>query len=137
MSDHLFIGRFAPRWFPWTPCIGPALATVQTLAFTEASAFRGALLSLGYCFGLGMPFIATGLFLDKSEKLRKFLTRNGRVISIIGGALLILIGILQVSGVWNSLMIDLRSAISEFAPGKTSQTGCADFRYFYLVICSH
>lgn len=100
----------------WTPCIGPALATVQTLAFTEASAFRGALLSLGYCFGLGMPFIATGLFLDKSEKLRKFLTRNGRVISLIGGALLILIGILQVSGVWNSLMIDLRSAISEFAP---------------------
>lgn len=100
----------------WTPCIGPALATVQTLAFTEASAFRGALLSLGYCFGLGMPFIATGLFLDKSEKLRKFLTRNGRVISLIGGALLILIGILQVSGIWNSLMIDLRSAISEFAP---------------------
>ena len=100
----------------WTPCIGPALATVQTLAFTEASAFRGALLSLGYCFGLGMPFIATGLFLDKSERLRKFLTRNGRVISIIGGGLLILIGILQVSGVWNSLMIDLRSAISEFAP---------------------
>ena len=100
----------------WTPCIGPALATVQTLAFTEASAFRGALLSLGYCFGLGMPFIATGLFLDKSERLRKFLTRNGRVISIIGGGLLILIGILQVSGLWNSLMIDLRSAISEFAP---------------------
>jgi cytochrome c-type biogenesis protein len=89
---------------------------VQTLAFTEASAFRGALLSLGYCFGLGLPFIATGLFLDKSEKLRKFLTRNGRVISLIGGALLILIGILQVSGVWNSLMIDLRSVISEFAP---------------------
>jgi cytochrome c-type biogenesis protein len=74
----------------WTPCIGPALATVQTLAFTEASAFRGALLSLGYCFGLGLPFIATGLFLDKSEKLRKFLTHNGRVISLIGGALLIL-----------------------------------------------
>lgn len=100
----------------WTPCIGPALATVQTLAFTEASAFRGALLSLGYCFGLGLPFIATGLFLDKSEKLRKFLTRHGRVISLIGGALLILIGMLQVSGVWNSLMIDLRSVISEFAP---------------------
>lgn len=100
----------------WTPCIGPALATVQTLAFTEASAFRGALLSLGYCFGLGLPFIAIGLFLDKSEKLRKFLTRNGRVISFIGGSLLILIGILQVSGVWNSLMIDLRSTISEFAP---------------------
>lgn len=100
----------------WTPCIGPALATVQTLAFSESSAFRGAVLSLGYCIGLGLPFIATGLFFDKSEKLRKFLTRNGRVISMAGGILLIVIGLLQVTGVWNSLMIDLRSVISEFAP---------------------
>jgi cytochrome c-type biogenesis protein len=100
----------------WTPCIGPALATVQTLAFTESSAFRGAVLSLGYCIGLGLPFIATGLFFDKSEKLRKFLTRHGQKISIIGGVLLILIGLLQVTGIWNSLMIDLRSTISEFTP---------------------
>jgi cytochrome c-type biogenesis protein len=100
----------------WTPCIGPALATVQTLAFSESSAFRGAILSLGYCIGLGLPFIATGLFFDKSEKLRKFLTRNGRAISITGGVLMIIIGLLQVTGIWNSLMIDLRSVISEFAP---------------------
>jgi cytochrome c-type biogenesis protein len=100
----------------WTPCIGPALATVQTLAFSESSALRGAILSLGYCIGLGLPFIATGLFFDKSEKLRKFLTRNGRVISITGGVMMIVIGLLQVTGIWNSLMIDLRSVISEFAP---------------------
>jgi cytochrome c-type biogenesis protein len=100
----------------WTPCIGPALATVQTLAFSESSAFRGAVLSLGYCFGLGLPFIATGLFFDRSARLRQFLARNGRTISIIGGAFLILIGILQVSGAWNALMIDLRSVISDFAP---------------------
>jgi cytochrome c-type biogenesis protein len=100
----------------WTPCIGPALATVQTLAFSESSALRGAILSLGYCIGLGLPFIATGLFFDKSEKLRKFLTRNGRAISVTGGVLMIVIGLLQVTGIWNSLMIDLRSVISEFAP---------------------
>jgi cytochrome c-type biogenesis protein len=100
----------------WTPCIGPALATVQTLAFSESSAFRGAVLSLGYCIGLGLPFITTGLFFDRSARLRNFLTRNGRTISIIGGAFLILIGLLQVSGLWNALMIDLRSAISEFTP---------------------
>jgi cytochrome c-type biogenesis protein len=100
----------------WTPCIGPALATVQTLAFSESSAFRGAILSLGYCIGLGLPFIATGLFFDKSEKLRKFLTRNGHAISITGGVLMIIIGLLQVTGIWNSLMIDLRSVISEFVP---------------------
>ena len=100
----------------WTPCIGPALATVQTLAFSESSAFRGAILSLGYCLGLGLPFIATGLFFDRSARLRNFLTRNGRVISLIGGIFLIAIGLLQVSGAWNSLMIDLRSVISDFAP---------------------
>ena len=100
----------------WTPCIGPALATVQTLAFSESSAFRGALLSLGYCLGLGLPFIATGLFFDRSARLRHFLTRNGRTISLIGGVFLIVIGLLQVSGLWNALMIDLRSVISEFAP---------------------
>ncbi len=100
----------------WTPCIGPALATVQTLAFSESSAFRGAILSLGYCLGLGLPFTATGLFFDRSARLRHFLTRNGRTISLIGGAFLILIGILQVSGAWNYLMNDLRSVISNFAP---------------------
>jgi cytochrome c-type biogenesis protein len=100
----------------WTPCIGPALATVQTLAFSESSAFRGAVLSLGYCLGLGLPFIATGLFFDRSARLRQFLTRNGRAISLIGGVFLIIIGLLQVSGLWNTLMIDLRSVISDFAP---------------------
>jgi cytochrome c-type biogenesis protein len=100
----------------WTPCIGPALATVQTLAFTESSAFRGAVLSLGYCIGLGLPFILTGLFFDKSEPLRRYLTRNGRAISILGGALLIVIGLMQITGIWNSLMIDLRSSISDFTP---------------------
>jgi cytochrome c-type biogenesis protein len=71
----------------WTPCIGPALATVQTLAFQESSAARGAILSLGYCLGLGAPFIATGLFLDKSEKIRKVAVKSGNSISKVGGVL--------------------------------------------------
>jgi len=100
----------------WTPCIGPALATVQTLAFQESSAARGAILSLGYCIGLGLPFIASGLFLDKSEKLRKVLVKSGGKISTIGGVLLIIIGILQLTGLWTDLMIEMRSLISEFAP---------------------
>ena len=100
----------------WTPCIGPALATVQTLAFQESSAVRGAILSFGYCIGLGAPFIASGLFLDKSERLRRYLTKRGDLISKIGGALLILIGIAQLLGIWTDLMISLRSMITEFAP---------------------
>jgi cytochrome c-type biogenesis protein len=100
----------------WTPCIGPALATVQTLAFNESSAIRGAILSIGYSFGLGIPFILSGLFLDKSKLIRTFFIQRGSLISKIGGAALILIGLMQVTGVWSDLMINLRSLISNFAP---------------------
>jgi cytochrome c-type biogenesis protein len=100
----------------WTPCIGPALAAVQTLAIESASAARGSLLSATYCFGLGTPFILTGLFFDKSQSMRKFLAKNGEKISFVGGLLLIVIGAMQITGTWDSLMNSLRGLISGFEP---------------------
>lgn len=100
----------------WTPCIGPALGAVQTLAFQESSAVRGAVLSFGYCLGLGLPFIISGLSLDKSAKLRSFIYRRGDVISKIGGVFLIAIGVLEVFGLWSHLMNSMRSLIADFIP---------------------
>ncbi|CAB4768584.1 unannotated protein [freshwater metagenome] len=100
----------------WTPCIGPALAAVETLAFQESSAIQGAVLSLGYCFGLGLPFILSGIFLDRSEKLRKYLVKRGDLISKIGGIFLIAIGVLEVTGLWGQMMNSIRALISDFIP---------------------
>lgn len=100
----------------WTPCIGPTLGAVQVLAFESATAQRGAILSAAYCFGLGAPFILMGLFLDKVEPFRKMIARRGNLITKIGGSLLILIGLLQVTNLWDQLMNSLRDLITGFIP---------------------
>ena len=100
----------------WTPCIGPTLGAVQVLAIQSATAQRGAILSAAYCLGLGLPFILMGLFLDKAEPMRRFISKRGNLITKIGGSLLILIGLLQVSNLWDQFMNSLRDLISGFMP---------------------
>lgn len=98
----------------WTPCIGPTLAAVQTLAFTEASAARGALLSLVYSLGLGLPFILIGLFFTRTARALKFLRTHTLVIMRTGGAMLVIVGLLLVTGAWTEFTIWLRVTLPAF-----------------------
>jgi cytochrome c-type biogenesis protein len=98
----------------WTPCIGPALTAVQSLAFTEASAARGALLSFVYCLGLGLPFILLGLLFRQAAGTLAWVRRHYVWIMRIGGGLLVLIGLLLVTGVWDQITIWMRTLVPGF-----------------------
>jgi len=98
----------------WTPCVGPTLGAVQTLAFSAASAGRGALLSAAYCLGLGIPFLLAALGFRSSLGAFAALRRHSRRVMQIGGIMLIAIGVLLVGGWWNDVTIQLRVWTSGF-----------------------
>ena len=100
----------------WTPCIGPTLGAVQSLAISEASATRGALLSLAYCAGLGVPFVVTAVAYRRALGAFGAVKRHYPLVMRIGGGMLVLIGVLLVSGLWGELNIELKSWISGFEP---------------------
>ncbi|MDQ6686182.1 MAG: cytochrome c biogenesis protein CcdA [Actinomycetota bacterium] len=85
----------------WTPCIGPTLSAVTSLAVNEASAGRGALLSFAYCLGLGIPFIAAALAYRRMLGTVGWIRRHQQWVTRLGGLMLIAVGVLLVTGWWD------------------------------------
>jgi cytochrome c-type biogenesis protein len=88
----------------WTPCIGPTLAAVLSLAFDSASTGRGAVLATSYSLGLGLPFVLVAAGFSFATKSVGFIKKHIKVINIIGGWLLVVLGLLLVSGLWQSVI---------------------------------
>ncbi|HEY5104460.1 MAG TPA: cytochrome c biogenesis protein CcdA [Acidimicrobiales bacterium] len=94
----------------WTPCTGPTLGAILTLAAasSNASALHGSILAFFYCLGLGIPFIVAALATEWMATASTWLRRHANVIGIVGGVLLIAIGVSEVSGLWHSFVLWLQ-----------------------------
>jgi cytochrome c-type biogenesis protein len=86
----------------WSPCVGPTLTAVLTLAETSGTAVRGAFLAFVYCLGLGIPFLIVALAFQRGMRAFGFARRHARLITGIGGGLLVLVGVLEVTGAWSA-----------------------------------
>jgi cytochrome c-type biogenesis protein len=100
----------------WTPCIGPTLGAVQSLALAGSSATQGALLTLAYCLGLGLPFVITALAFRRALGVLGIVRQHYALVTRIGAAMLIAVGVLLVTGAWHTLVGDLQSAITSYVP---------------------
>jgi cytochrome c-type biogenesis protein len=100
--------------FGWTPCIGPTLGTVMNLAATEGSSTRGAVLALVFSLGLGIPFIVAALAFRRMLGAVAWVRRHQLLVIRAGGVLMIVVGLLLLTGVWDSVTADLRQWVSNF-----------------------
>jgi cytochrome c-type biogenesis protein len=98
----------------WTPCLSPTLGVVVNLGFNEGTALRGGLLGFVYALGLGIPFVIAGLAFTKMARAVVFLRERQQLIMRIGGISMIIVGLLLVSGTWNTLTAVLRQWASSF-----------------------
>ncbi|MCD2170556.1 MULTISPECIES: cytochrome c biogenesis CcdA family protein [Microbacterium] len=95
----------------WTPCIGPTLTAILSVSYNLGDPGRAALLGLAYSLGLGIPFVLLALGLGWATKSVSFVRKHIRVVNLIGGSLLIVLGLLMVTGLWGQWMSVLQGVI--------------------------
>ncbi|MFF5183017.1 cytochrome c biogenesis CcdA family protein [Streptomyces sp. NPDC000345] len=101
----------------WAPCIGPTLTSVIALSYNEASAGRGAILTVAYCLGLGVPFVLAAVAFRKALGAFGWVKRHYTWVMRIGGTMMIVTGLLLLTGAWDRIVQDLQSWSAGFTVG--------------------
>jgi cytochrome c-type biogenesis protein len=100
----------------WTPCIGPTLGAIVALSVSEASAARGAILATAYSIGLGLPFLAIALGMERSKRVTDWLRRHRLAVQRFGGGLLMALGLAMVTGLWGTLSSRMQWLFAQWSP---------------------
>ncbi|MEI5676027.1 MULTISPECIES: cytochrome c biogenesis CcdA family protein [Nocardioides] len=102
----------------WQPCIGPTLGVIITLGYDEGTAGRSGLLLACYSLGLGIPFILAGLFWQRALGALGFVRRHQQWVTRVGGVMLVLVGLMLVTGWWDYAVTWLQiHLVSDFEVG--------------------
>ncbi|MGC4948070.1 cytochrome c biogenesis CcdA family protein [Streptomyces sp. DT224] len=101
----------------WTPCLGPTLSSVSILAMNQGTAGRGAILTVAYCLGLGIPFVLAAVAFRKALGAFGWVKRHYAWVMRIGGGMMIVTGLLLLTGAWGSMMQELQGWSAGFQVG--------------------